>query len=413
MTMLRTAHIPFARLYARDLFSSVALQVLTVMALVEAIFLAERFPMVFRDVLKNHADPLDTALIFLCTSTQIFDLALAIAILMAVYWTTLRMRENRELLVLFGAGTGPYQLIALTLVIAITAQVASLTISGVIDPASRYAQREILFNAAFRALKSGINTGQFYHFPDRVAYAPAQSAAGRDRANTGQSKQLFIYEQVKPDTFRVITADRARLDGPDSSGKILLRLASVTSRTFSVAQPSPGAAPAQNDAPTCTGCPWQPKGVSHMTLSAPDVTQEMTINELLTFLPRGSKVEELTIFKQLGARTDLTSPTHLEEMRVLGERLARSFLCLLAPFIALASVCLTSRATNYFVLPLAGMALMSLNVTSEWLIRTIAPSDQLEALAAPAALTAVFVALLLAEIIREQGKLVRPQLARP
>jgi lipopolysaccharide export LptBFGC system permease protein LptF len=401
------------RLHARNLFAGVALQVFTVMVLVEAIFLAERFPMVFRDVLKNNADPLDTALIFLCTSTQIFDLALAIAILMAVYWTTLRMRENRELLVLFGAGTGPYQLMALTLAIAITAQVASLTVSGVIDPASRYAQRVILFNAAFRVLKSGINTGQFYHFPDRVAYAPAQSAAGRDRAGTGQSKQLFIYEQVKPDTFRVITADRARLDGPDSSGRILLKLASVTSRTFSVAQPSAGAAPAPADAQTCVDCPWEPKGVSHMTLSAPDVTQEMTINELLTFLPRGSNVEELTIFKQFGAKADLASPKHMEEMRLLGERFARSLLCLLAPFIALASVCLTSRATNYFVLPLAGMALMSLNVTSEWLIRAIAPSDPLQALAAPAALTAAFVALLLVEIIREQGKLVRPQLARP
>jgi hypothetical protein len=119
------------RLHARNLFAGVALQVFTVMVLVEAIFLAERFPMVFRDVLKNNADPFDTALIFLFTSTQIFDLALAIAILLAVYWTTLRMRENRELLVLFGAGTGPYQLIALTLVIAITAQAASLTVSGV------------------------------------------------------------------------------------------------------------------------------------------------------------------------------------------------------------------------------------------------------------------------------------------
>ena len=416
MTMLRTAYGPFARLYARDLFASVALQVFTVMALVEAIFLAERFPMVFRDVLKNNADPLDTALIFLCTSTQIFDLALAIAILMAVYWTTLRMRENRELLVLFGAGTGPYQLMALILAIAIVAQIASLTVSGVIDPASRYAQREILFNAAFRALKSGINTGEFYHFPDRVAYAPAQPIAGRDRAVTGQSKELFLYEQVKPDTFRVITADRARLDGPDSSGRILLKLVGVTSRVFSSAQPSAGAtpAPAQNDAQTCVACSEQPpKGVSQMAFSAPDVTQEMTIDELLTFLPRGSNAEELTIFKQLEAKADSASPRHLEEMRLLGERFARSLLCLLAPFIALASVCLTSRATNYFVLPLAGMALMSLNVTSEWLIRAIAPSDPLEALTAPAALTVAFVVLLLTEIIREQGKLVRPQLARP
>ena len=139
----------------------------------------------------------------------------------------------------------------------------------------------------------------------------------------------------------------------------------------------------------------------------------MSVGELLTLEPRGTNIEELTIFDQLRAGADSVSLRHRQDMRLLGERFARSLLCLLAPFIALASVCLTSRATNYFVLPLAGMALMSLNVTSEWLIRTIAPSDPFEALAAPAALTAVFVALLLVEIIREQGKLVRPQLARP
>jgi hypothetical protein len=99
-------------------------------------------------------------------------------------------------------------------------------------------------------------------------------------------------------------------------------------------------------------------------------------------------------------------------MRLLGERIARSLLCLLAPFIALAAVCLTSRATNYFVLPLACMALMSLNVTSEWLIRAIVPLDPLGAMTVPAVLTAIFAALLLAEIVREQGKLAQPQLAR-
>ncbi|MDE2630854.1 MAG: LptF/LptG family permease [Alphaproteobacteria bacterium] len=411
--MLRTAYRPFARLYARDLFASVVVQVLAVMALVEAIFLAERFPMVFRDVLKNNANLFDTALLFACTSTQIFDLALAIAILMAVYWTTLRMRENRELLVLFAAGTGPYQITVLILAIAIAAQVVSLTVSGVVDPASRYAQRVILFDAEFRALRSGINTGQFYYFPNRVAFAPAQSAASRTRKNPDQTRRLFVYEQTKPGAFRVITADHALLDGPDASGTLLLKLDGVTSRSFADVQSPGGTAPAQSNSKPCGDCPQQPKGLPRMTLSAGGVTQEMTIDQLLTFLPRGSEANELTIIEQLGAKTDSTSPKHREAMHLLGERFARSLLCLLAPLIALASVCLTSRATNYFVLPLACMALMSLNVTSEWLIRTIAPADPLGALTVPAALTATIAALLLIVVVRRQGSLVRPQLARP
>jgi lipopolysaccharide export system permease protein len=400
---LRRLTAPFTHLYARGLFAGVLLQVLAVMAMVEAIFLAERFPMVFRDVIRNNASLLDTSLIFVCNSTQIFDLALAIAILMAVYWTVLRMRENRELLVVSAAGTGLYRLIALIMAIAVVAQACSLFVSGVADPASRYAQRVILFKAKFRALQGGINTGQFYFFPNRVAFAPAQAAAGRDRSSAGQSKKLFIYEQVNPESFRVITADHAVLDGPDAAGRILLVLDGFISRTFVNGGRLPAAAPT----------PGASKDAPRMTLSAHDVTQEMTMNQLLTFLPRGSEAVERTVFEQFGMTANDRSRKHRDEMRLLGERIARSLLCLLAPLIALASVCLTVRATNYIALPLACMVLMVLNVTSAWLIRAIVPLTPLGALAVPAALTAAFAVLLFATIVRRQSALVRPQLARP
>lgn len=366
--------------------------------------------MVFRDALQNNADLWDTATVFILNSTQIFDLALAIAILMAVYWTTLRMRENRELLVLFAAGTGPYQITALILAVAVVAQLGSLIVSGVLDPASRYTQREILFNAEFRALKTGINTGQFYYFPNRVAFAPAQTITGGPNAPSNQTKKLFIFEQTKPDTFRVITSDRARLEGPDQSGEIILKLLGFTSRTFSVAAPP---VPPTADTKPCTNCSTQPNSTPRMTMSAEDVTQQMTLDQLLTFEPRGSKPEELTVFEQLGAKAAPTSVKHRQEMRLLGERFARSLLCLLAPLMALTAVCLTSRATNYLALPLACMALMALNVTSQWLIRAIVPLDTFGALAVPSVLTAVLGALLLTEVINKQGELVRPQLARP
>ena len=411
---LQAAFDLLTRLYARDLFTSVVLQGLVVITLVEAIFLAERFPMVFRDVLKAHASLLDTGLLFALTSTQIFDLALPIAILMAVYWTILRMRENREMLVLFGAGAGPYQLAGLILTVAFAAQIGSLVVSGVIDPASRYAQRVILFDAEFRALAGGINTGQFYFFPNRVAFAPAQSTPG-SRSNPNQTRRLFVYEQTKAGAFRVITADHALLDGPDPSGTLLLTLGGVTSRTFSDTRSSARTAqgPTHVNGRTCANCRAQAGHDSSATLFAQDVTRQMTVDELLTFLPRGSEVNELTILEQLGARADSSSPKHRKEMQLLSERLARSFLCLLAPLIALVSVCLTSRTTNYFVLPLACMTLMSLNLTSGWLIRSIGPSSPVEALTVPAALTVLLMPMLLTAIVRKQGELVRPQFARP
>jgi lipopolysaccharide export LptBFGC system permease protein LptF len=403
------ANGPLGCLYASRFFSSVALQILAVMTLVEAVFLAERFPMVFRDVLKNNASLYDTALLFLLNSTQIFDLALAIAVLMAVYLTTLRMRENRELLVLFAAGTGPYQLTALVLVTALAAQIASLTVSGVIDPASRYTQRVILFDAEFRALRTGINTGQFYYFPDRVAFAPAQA---KSHGKADQTRKLFVYEQVKPGSFRIITADHARLEGPDDSGAMLLTLDGFTSHMFEDTPKQAVAATPQGDTKTCNGCGNWPKGSPRMVVSANDVVQQMTMDQLLTFKPRGSQAEELTVFEQLGAGRGVVSEKQKEAMRLLGERFSRSLLCLLAPLIALAAVCLTARRTNYITLPLACMTLMSLDVASEWLIKTLGPIDPLGALTTPAIVAAVILAALLAVVVRRQGELVRPQLAR-
>src|SRR5262249_1519437 len=91
--------------YARGFFSGILVQVFAVVALIEAIFLAERFTIVFRDAADKDANLLDIFLLLGCTSTEIFDLALSIAVLIAVYSIVLRMRENRELLALFAAGS--------------------------------------------------------------------------------------------------------------------------------------------------------------------------------------------------------------------------------------------------------------------------------------------------------------------
>jgi lipopolysaccharide export LptBFGC system permease protein LptF len=391
---------PFTQLYARRFFSGVALLVLTVMVLFEAVFVAERFPMVFRAVYQNHADPRDMGFLLLCNSTQVVDLALAIAILVGTYWTVLRLRENRELLVLVAAGTGPVQLIGLAVGVAVVAMFASLYVSSVLDPAARFAEREVLFQAEFRGLKTGINTGQFYDFPGRVAFAPARrSSGGMIAAN--QTRGLFVFEELTDSKFRVVTADHASLEGPDSLGRLLLKLGGFTSQTFDPAGKS------------CKDCGGTTTGLSQMATLAGDITQTMKTEQLLSFEPRGASAGELTIFDQFAANEYSSDARHREDMRLLGERLARSFLCLLAPLIALACVCLTNRVTNYFALPLACMVLMSLNVTSEWLIRVIVPLDPWGALRTPALLTLIMAALLLAEIFREQGKLAQPQLGRP
>lgn len=384
---------PFTALAARSFFKRVIAMIFIVMGLFEAVFLAERFPMVFRSVLEHNAALSDAGKIFVCNSTQVFDLALAIAILIAVYWTILAMREDRELLVLFAGGTGPFQLLALVLVIAVGGQILSLTVSGVLDPAARYAQRAILFDAQFKALSTGINTGQFYNFPHRVAYAPAK--AKKTGGGATPTRSLFVYEDMGGGKFRVITADHAGLRGPDNKDVVLIELGGFTLYTFS---PDPNGAPGR---------------ISLASIVASDVAQPMTLDQLLTFERRGTFQEEMNLFDQIASGRGDNSKRHRDDMQLLGERLARSLLCLLAPLMALAAIALTNRLTNYFVLPLTCMALMALNVTSAWMIRAIAPATPFAAFAIPTLLAATFAAALITVVIRKQGKLAQPQLARP
>ena len=77
--------------YARGFFLRVLGQTFAVIVLIEAIFLAEHFTWVFKDAVRHEADLFGIWLILACTSTEIFDLALAIAILMAAYATLLRI----------------------------------------------------------------------------------------------------------------------------------------------------------------------------------------------------------------------------------------------------------------------------------------------------------------------------------
>ena len=375
----------------RGFYTSVCLQILAMMALVEAIFLAERIPQVFRDVLRDGASVLDTVLIFLCTTTQIFDLALPIAILAAIYATILRLRENRELLVLSTTGIGPYRMIGMTLVVAVAGLLLSLTVSSVLDPLARYAGRAILFQAELQALRTGGESGQFHVLQNRVTYSPAE-------AGPNGSHRLFVYDDVAPGTFRVVTADSAILEGPDPAGMMLLRLGGMSRNVFA-AYPA-----AAEDPAACPDC--GPSGA----LRADSYDTRLALNTLLTFLPRGANLAERTVFDQPAPGEPKAEVSAF--MRQVSERFARSLLCLLAPLVALVSVCATVRRTNFIMLPGACLGLMAVNVAGQSLITLGRPGGLIEAVALPAAAAVLVGAALLLAVVRGYSNLVRPKLAR-
>ena len=419
--------------YVRGFFQSVVTQTFAVVILIEAIFLAEHFTWVFRDAVRHEADLSGIALALACTSTEIFDLALAIAILMAAYVTLLRMRENREMLVLFGSGVGPYQLGALVLIVSLAGQVVSMTGSGLVDPLSRYAQRSILFSSELRSLKKGVAKNEFYYFPSYVAYAmdhvqggappplaPGQvpvidaSTNARPAASPGRDRTLFVYQQIGPRTSRIVTAAQARLDGPDRSGRIVLNLSDFTSHTFADAHPLASEdGKAVHPIPgKCLDCPDAFGDTPPITMKVRDMSQLMMVDQLLPFTARASNIDEQTVFEQMFMPDNETADSRAAQMRLLAERFSRSLLAFLAPLVALLGVAFTSRMTNWFALPLSCLALMSVNLLCEWVITTVAPRSVTGALLPPLLLYGGFAYAVFTAIVWRHSDFVRPQLAR-
>jgi lipopolysaccharide export LptBFGC system permease protein LptF len=418
--------------YARGFFHRVFTQTLAVVILIEAIFLAEHFTWVFRDAVRHEADLSGIMLVLACTSTEIFDLALAVAILMAAYVTLLRMRENRELLVLFASGLGPYQLGVLVLVVALAGQVVSTIGSGVADPMSRYAQRSILFSSELRSLKKGVAKNEFYYFPSYVAYAmdrvtdgappplpPGQVSVIDARpgavsaAKVPRDRTLFVYQQIGDHASRVVTAAQARLDGPDRSGKIVLNLSDFTSHTFADDHPMPSETDTPHTGPVkCLNCTDTLKDSPPISMSVRDMSQLMMVDQLLPFTSRSSNIPEQTVFEQLFVPDYDTKDARAAQMRLLAERFSRSLLSFLAPLIALLGVSLTNRLTNWFALPLSCLALMSVNLVCESVITHVAPLSVAGALLPPLLLYGGVACAVFILIVWRHNDFVRPQLAR-
>jgi lipopolysaccharide export LptBFGC system permease protein LptF len=416
--------------YARGFFARVASQALAVVILIEAIFLAEHFTWVFRDAVRHEADLSGIALVLACTSTEIFDLALAVAILMAGYMTMLRMRENRELLVLFASGLGPNQLGVLVLVVALAGQVVSTIGSGFIDPLSRYAQRSILFSSELRSLKKGVAKNEFYYFPSYVAYAmerveggapppvaPGQvpvidaRSSAKPAAHT-KDRTLFVYQQIAPHTSRVVTAAQARLDGPDRNGRVVLNLSDFTSHTFADAHPMAGESGAPAKKIKCPNCPDQLTDSPPISMKVRDMSQLMMVDQLLPFTARERNTVEQTLFEQLFVPDDRNTDARAAQMRLLAERFSRSLLAFLAPLVALLGVALTNRLTNWFALPLSCLALMAVNLFCEWVITSVAPVSVAGALLPVLLLYGAFAYGVFTLLVWRHAEFVRPQLGR-
>jgi hypothetical protein len=132
---------------------------------------------------------------------------------------------------------------------------------------------------------------------------------------------------------------------------------------------------------------------------------------MLPFEPRGEEPAEWTLSELLGLVTPpgLAGPAHVD---TLGERFARSLLCLIAPLIAAVALARTTRATQTFAFPVACLVLMAIDLAGGAAVKALAPSGTAMALAVPFGIALALALAMAATVMRMQHAVVKPALGR-
>ncbi len=327
---------PFPRQQGNRIKREVVIQVALVLLLIESIFVAEQLISgLLEEVLKIRASLGKTLALMAAMLPQVFELALPTAILIAVYRVSLSLREDREFLMLSSLGIPPHGLIRLVIRIGIIAQIAAIAVGGFIDPLSRYGFRLVMFAAQYHALAGGTITA------NRLIETRIGTVSVSPRPDGEPRPRLFVRQYNPDGTERVVVANGTRLVGPDAAGRLALHLYDFVVDDFAAADPN---SPRPRIAPVSSL-----RGIA--------TQQSMVIDDIVPLDPRGRNTAELTIVEL--ARTAGVDQRHRLEF---GKRLGRSFLCLLAPLIALLALSFTTRANQAFVLPIACAGLMATEI---------------------------------------------------
>jgi lipopolysaccharide export system permease protein len=381
--------------FVRDTIVGILKQIGLIILLIEAIFLGERFPALFDSVVEHNGRLTDIFLLLLCASPEVFDLALALALLLAVYQVMLRAREDRELLVLSGAGVGTRQFLAVLVIVGGIAQAASMVVSGLLEPAAHYASRVVLYEAQYRALKTGVVSGRFYHFPKHVAFVLTP--------HSDPTRRHIFLEEQHPGGYRVITANEADLTGPDKHGILSLDLTGFNSFDFN--------APHYADE-KCPLCPSEDDNGPPTTMRVKRVTQRVSVEQLVPFDPRGSTLDEWTLLELLGIAPAPEQPKD-DPTRALGDRIARGILCVLAPLLALTALAYTTRRTQPIAMPAAFLSLMGLNLIDTAVVKAVASAGPDLLTVGLFAAGSILLVGLLVLLVRIESRIIRPAMARP
>ena len=236
---------------------------------------------------------------------QLFGMVLTVAVFGGILLTFSKLKQKKELDVIFASGVGLHQLIRPVVVLAILVTFVSVGVFGFLKPIGSYQERALRHQAKQESLKAFIEVGTFIHDDGKTFLI---KDASRKQNDLGK---IFVVETDQNGSEVVTTAEKGTLSLAENEKDLFL--VARSGETVEI----------------------ESDGASRGILAFQDARWLMASTNNKSFRTRGGHEAELLLPELWAAnRNGLAS---LDEMRINSElhsRLAHIFLIPLLPFTA-------------------------------------------------------------------------------
>ncbi len=210
----RTFALPMPRLpIVRVLGKPLILRLLLLLLVIEAIFLAESFTTLMEHALRFGGGAGDVLHLLTFKTPEIFDLALAIGLLIATYFATQDARNRGELMILATAGIHWGRVIAFVLVLGLIGGMLSFLNAGLLLPMSKYGERLALAELQKNHVLSRIENGTTDTAVQTIRDTTFIATPAKD-TSTHIHGQLFVFQPNLYGNWRVAQSQDWHVTNP-------------------------------------------------------------------------------------------------------------------------------------------------------------------------------------------------------
>jgi len=269
-----------------------------------AVLLLERILRIFERVSGSTSPASDASQMVVNLLPHYLGIAIPMALMLGTIMTIDRFSRSSELTSAMGSGVSLLHITKPFVLIAIVMTGITLFIEGYLQPVGRYGYREVLHSVQQRSQAAALSEGKFVTTRNTTFY---QKTGNSDE----ESGAIFILEKLKDDAMRITSAAQGDIVVREESGNPVLQLAN--GRGFIVTPDR--------------------KVTGHLEFESSSMVGQLDVNR---FRSRGEDAREMTSMELLRNRTGEVHPelSVKENNAALHLRLARAYLLLLLPFIA-------------------------------------------------------------------------------